>query len=177
MINLQQILEEIADNNSHLLTNDSGVRIIQSRNFFSDLRILAFVLELLRKAVLALEAKSATLADCFLSLARLAAMLNKLPNSFNPGFHNHCAKVINEHCNEFNDDKYITCFFLDLYFRSAALKKLSFKRITKCVASIGQRLGFDLYEIDILLDQLQQYKDINDPFDLDLSFAKKSPLK
>ena len=177
VINLQQILEEIADNNSHLLTNDSVVRIIQSRNFFSDLRILTFVLEPLRKAVLALEARSATLADYFLSLARLAAMLNKLPNSFNPSFRNYCTKVINGHCNKFDDDKYITCFFLDLHFRSAVLKKLSFKRITKCVASIGQRLGFDLYEIDILLDQLQQYKDINDPFDLDLSFAKKDLLK
>ena len=103
---------------------------------------------------MALEARSATLADCFLSLARLAAVLNKLPNSFNPSFRNHCAKVINRSCNEFDDDKYITCFFLDPRFRSAALKKLSFKRITKCVASIGQRLGFDLYEIDILLNQL-----------------------
>ena len=46
-------------------------------------------------------------------------------------------------------------FFLDSYFRSAALKKLFFKKITKCITLIGQRLGFDLYEIDILLDQLQ----------------------
>src|SRR2546430_16101646 len=43
-------------------------------------------------------------------------------------------------------------------------------------ASIGQRLGFDLYEIDILLNQLQQYKEEKDPFDMNLSLAKKSPL-
>ena len=176
VINLQQILEEIVTSNRHLFSNDNIVRIINSRNFFSDIRILAFVLEPLRKAVLALEARAATLADCFLSLVRLAAMLNKLPRSFNPGFRNHCVKVINEHFNEFDDDKYITCFFLDPRFRGAALKKVSFKRIIKCVASIGQRLGFDLYEIDILLNQLQQYKEEKDPFDMDLSLAKKSPL-
>jgi hypothetical protein len=174
VINLQQILEEIAANNQ--LSNDNVVRIIQSRNFFSDLRILAFVLEPLRKAVLALEARSATLADCFFSLARLAAVLNKLPKTFNSGFRNHCVKVFNERFNEFDDDKYITCFFLDPRFRSAALKKSSFKRIVKCVASIGQRLGFDLYEMDILLNQIQQYKEEKDPFDLELSFAKRSPL-
>jgi len=133
-------------------------------------------LELLRKAVLALEVRAATLADCFLSLVRLAAVLNKLPRSFNPGFRNHCVKVINERFNEFDDDRYITCFFLDPRFRSAGLKKLSFKRIIKCVALIGQRVGFDLYEIDILLNQLQQYKEEKDPFDMDLSLAKKSPL-
>ena len=99
MIKLQQILEEIAADNSRLLTNKNVVRIIQSRSFFSNLRILTCVLEPLRKAVLALEARSATLADCFLSLARLAAVLNKLSESFNPSFHNHCAKVINRRCN------------------------------------------------------------------------------
>uniref|UniRef100_U9UDG3 HAT C-terminal dimerisation domain-containing protein n=1 Tax=Rhizophagus irregularis (strain DAOM 181602 / DAOM 197198 / MUCL 43194) TaxID=747089 RepID=U9UDG3_RHIID len=77
----------------------------------------------------ALEAKSATLADCFLSLAKLAAVLNKSR------------------------------------FRSAALKKVSLKKIIKCVVAIGKRLGFDLYEIDE-----------EDPFDLDLSIAKQSSL-
>ena len=153
VINLQQILEEVAADNQ--LTNDNVVWIIQSRNFFSDLRILAFVLEPLRKAVLALEARSATLADCFFSLARLAAMLNKLPKTFNPGFCNHCIKVINKHCNEFDNDKYITYFFLDSHFRSIALKKNSFRRIIRCVALIGQKLGFNLYEINVLLNQLQ----------------------
>src|SRR5436190_6144459 len=85
--------------------------ILQSQNFFLDIRILAFVLKPLRKAVLALEAKAATLADCFLSLVRLAAVLNKLPRSFNSSFCNHCVKFINERFNEFDDDKYITCFF------------------------------------------------------------------
>ena len=82
-----------------------------NHEIFSDIQILAFVLEPLRKAVLALEARVATLADCFLSLVRLAAVLNKLPKSFNPSFHNHCIKVINERFNKFDDDKYITCFF------------------------------------------------------------------
>src|SRR5204863_43670 len=114
---ISSVIEKVVVDNQ--LTNDNVVQIIQLRNFFSDLRILAFVLEPLRKAVLALEARSATLADCFFSLARLAAVLNKLPKTFNPGFRSHCVKVINERCNEFDDDKYITCFFLDPRFRSA----------------------------------------------------------
>ena len=65
----------------------------------------------LRKAVLTLESRSATLADCFLSLARLAAVLKKLPKSFDKEFRNHCTKVINKRCEEFDDDSYITCFF------------------------------------------------------------------
>ena len=54
IIRLESVLEEIIVKESSLL-NDKVKRILQSRNFFSDLRILSFILEPLRKAVLALE--------------------------------------------------------------------------------------------------------------------------
>ena len=141
-------------NYDHLLTNDKIKQIIQFRGFFSDLRILGFVLDPLRKAVLSLESKKATLADCFLSLVRLAATLKKLPRSFNTTFRNHCIKVINERFDEFDDDIYITCFFLDPRFRGAPLKQNAFKRVLRSATLIGKRLGFDRYEADILCDQI-----------------------
>ena len=76
----------MASDHDKVLTNDKIKPIIQSRNFFSNLRVLGFVLDPLRKAVLLLELRRATLADCFLSLARLAATLKKLPKSLNPAF-------------------------------------------------------------------------------------------
>jgi hypothetical protein len=70
----------------------------------------------------------------------------------------------------------ISLVFLDLCFKSAVLKKVSFKKIIKCVAVISKKLGFDLYEIGILLGQLQKYKDKEDLFDLDFFITKQSPL-
>ena len=130
----------------------------------------------LRKAVLTLESRSATLADCFLSLVRLVAVLNKLPRSFDLTFRSYCVKIINKRCEEFDDDKYITCFFLDLWFRCALLKKCALKRILKCAASIGQRLGFNRYECETLCNQIIKYKDEEDPFDLDIALAKDNSL-
>lgn len=176
VINLEPVLQEIITNHHNLLTNDKIKPIIQSRNFFSNLQILSFVLDPLRKAVLTLESRTATLANCFLSLARLAAVLNKLPRSFDPTFRSHCVKIINKRCEEFDDDKYITCFFLDPRFRCAPLKKCALKRILKCAASIGQRLGFDRYECETLCNQIIKYKDEEDPFDLDIALAKDNPL-
>jgi len=70
VINLESVLEAFVTNYHQSTTASDRIKtIIQSRNFFSDLRVLSFVLEPLRKAVLALESRSATLADCFLSLA------------------------------------------------------------------------------------------------------------
>jgi len=126
--------------------------------------------------VLSLESRRATLADCFLSLARLAATLKKLPKSLNPAFRSHCIKVINERFDEFDDDKYITCFFMDPRFRNAPLKKCALMRIIKCAASIGKNLGFDRYEAETLCDQIQKYINEQEPFDLDISFAKDNPM-
>ena len=70
--------------------------IIQGHNFFSDLKILAFVLNPLRKTILSLEAQTATLADCFLSIARLELALKNLLQDFNCGFRNHCHIVMNK---------------------------------------------------------------------------------
>jgi|SRR5829696_555050 len=91
--------------------------IIQGRNFFSDLKILAFVLNPLRKTILSLEARTATLADCFLSMARLGAVLKNLPRDFNRDFRNHCHSVMNKRFEEFDDDRYLLCFYLHPQFR------------------------------------------------------------
>ncbi|GES96485.1 ribonuclease H-like domain-containing protein [Rhizophagus clarus] len=53
----------------------------------ADLKILAFVLNPLRKAIFSLEFRSATLADCNLNLAKLGAVLKNLPRSFHYDFH------------------------------------------------------------------------------------------
>lgn len=176
VINLEPALEAFVTN-YHQSANEKVTTIIRSRNFFSDLRVLLFVLDPLRKAVLALESRSATLADCFLSLARLAAVLKKLPRSFNHAFRNHCIRVIKQRYEEFDDDNYITCFFLDPRYRHAPLKKAAFRRILRCVASIGKRLGFDRYECGVLCTQLTKYKEEKDPFDLDPSVIQDNLIE
>lgn len=175
IIRLEPVLEQIVTDDSNLL-NDKVKRVIQTRNFFSDLRILSFVLNPLRKAVLALESRSATLGDCFLSLIRLSAVLKKLPRSFNQNFRNHCFNVMNERFKEFDDDKYITCFFLDPRFRNKPLKDKSYSRIVRCATTIGKRLGFDLMESRALCEQIRNYRDSNPPFDLDESCSLDDPL-
>src|SRR4051812_25373823 len=107
----------MANEHENLLTNHRIKLIIQGRNFFSDLEILAFILNLLRKAILSLESRSATLADYYLSLAQLGAVLKNLPRSFHCSFRNHCYDVMNKQFEEFNDDKYLLCFYLHPLFR------------------------------------------------------------
>ena len=85
--------------------------------------------------------------------------------------------MIKKRYKEFDDDNYITCFFLNSQFRHAPLKRRAFSRILKCAVSIGKRMGFDLYECGVLCDQLVKYKEGKDPFDLDTSVIQVNPNK
>nr|CAG8517339.1 15365_t:CDS:2 [Entrophospora candida] len=120
VIRLEPVLKEITSQHNHLL-NDKVKHIIQGRNFFSNLRILAFILDSLRKAVLALESRSVTLSDCFLNLVQLAAVLKN--------YQNHSIK----------------CSVI-IALKNTPLKKGAYAKVVKCVMTIGKRLGFDLHE-------------------------------
>ena|ERR1051325_1253694 len=108
----------MADDYENLLRTNHRIKtIIKGHNFFSDLKILAFILNPLRKAILSLEARTATLADCYLNMAKLGAALKNLPRSFNRDFRNHCHIVMHKRFEEFDDDRYLLCFFLHPLYR------------------------------------------------------------
>ncbi|PKC01944.1 hypothetical protein RhiirA5_425943 [Rhizophagus irregularis] len=83
-----------AANYSDLLTNDKIKPIICLWNFFNELKVLGFVLNLLYKTVLALERKEADLKFC-----------------------NYCIEKINACFNEFDDNDYLLAFFLNPLFQ------------------------------------------------------------
>jgi len=107
----------MAVNYSNYLTNDRIKTIICSWNFFNELKVLAFVLNPLCKAVLALERRTADLSDCYLGLARISFAIKRLPRQFNSEFRNYCIEKINERFYEFDDDIYLLTFFLNPLFR------------------------------------------------------------
>jgi hypothetical protein len=108
----------MVDEYENLLATNNRIKIIiQGRNFFSDLKILAFVLNPLRKSILSLEARTATLADCFLNMAQLGAVLKNLPQDFNQDFKNHCYFIMNKRFEEFDDSRYLLCFYLHPKYR------------------------------------------------------------
>ena len=78
---------------------------------------------------------------------------------------------MNKRFEEFDDDRYLTCFFLDPRFRDKPLKKSAYIRIVRCATTIGKRLGFDLDESRALCEQIRDYKNFKEPFDLDIACA------
>ncbi|CAB4411309.1 unnamed protein product [Rhizophagus irregularis] len=102
--------------------------------------------------------------------------MKSLPRSFNRSFRNYCHQVMNERFNEFEDEKYLLCFFLNSQFRATPLKKGAYAKIVKTAITIGQNLGFDLQEQNALCSQLRKYKDKEAPFDLEFATGYEEPI-
>jgi hypothetical protein len=77
---------------------------------------------------------------------------------------------------EFDDDKYITCFFLDPRFRNKPLKDKAYSRIVRCTITIKKRLEFDLKESRTLCEQIKEYRNGKSPFDFNESCSLDEPL-
>ena len=70
--------------------------ILRSRGLYDDMNHLASVLLPIRNAILALERKTANLADNYIYLIKVGDAINRLPRNSYKGFRNHCVKIYNE---------------------------------------------------------------------------------
>ncbi|CAG8711782.1 6497_t:CDS:1, partial [Scutellospora calospora] len=65
-------------NNNPDIVNTSVQAILRTRALFDDLNALVFVLYPIKIAILTLESRDCSLADCFIGLVRLEAAIRRL---------------------------------------------------------------------------------------------------
>ena len=92
-------------------------RILCGRTFFDDLNHLVQVLKYMKEAVVVLQSDKTNLADYFINLVKLAAIIKKIPVEFHKNFHSHCINKFNERWKEFQYDEFLLAFFLHLAYK------------------------------------------------------------
>lgn len=74
------------------------------------------VLEPAKNAIKALESKTATLADCFVELTKMARAISKMTLQ-DQEFKKKCISIFNKRWKEFDTDIYMLAFFLHPKYR------------------------------------------------------------
>ena len=92
-------------------------KILRERTFFDDLNHLVQVLKYVKKAVVILQSNKTNLADCFINLIKLAAIIKKISIKFHKNFCTHCINKFNERWKEFQYNKFLLAFFLHLEYK------------------------------------------------------------
>ncbi|CAB4473899.1 unnamed protein product [Rhizophagus irregularis] len=139
IVRLKNCLEDIRDNHSEVITTPAILTILHSRGFFSDMQHLSEVLFPIKNAILAVEAANSTLADAYVNLMKIAAVIQNLPADEYKGFRNHCIKKFNHRFEEFNDPAYQLAFFLHPAYKGAGLKFGAFSLIAIMLENYGKK--------------------------------------
>ncbi|RHZ87287.1 hypothetical protein Glove_37g180 [Diversispora epigaea] len=104
IIRCKNALKQILENESQLL-NLEIISILRKQNFFRNVKDLRTILLPIKKAIINLEHKSTTLADCFINLVIMATAIKELSQTKNNQFEN------NEGENQISNSQNFDSFF------------------------------------------------------------------
>ncbi|CAG8485394.1 15373_t:CDS:2 [Rhizophagus irregularis] len=118
----------------------------------------------IKECINILKSKSATLADCFMQMIKLAIAIFRLPSS-NP-YKVSAIQIFNRRYLEFQHPAYLLCYFLHPYYRGLSLNGEGFRNAAITATTLWQNLGYSEQECKELLTQFQKYDQKLKPYDL-----------
>ena len=89
--------------------------MIQDEEFFTTCRQIRSIWAPIKECINILEAKTATLADCFVQMIKLAVAIFKLPSS--NSYKTAAIQIFNSRYLEFQHPAYLLCYCLHPYYR------------------------------------------------------------
>jgi hypothetical protein len=89
--------------------------LIQDEEFFTTCRQIRSIWAPIKECINILEAKTATLADCFVQMIKLAVAIFKLPSS--NSYKTEAIQIFNSRYLEFQHPAYLLCYCLHPYYR------------------------------------------------------------
>ncbi|CAG8679261.1 13456_t:CDS:2, partial [Ambispora gerdemannii] len=130
--------------------------LISDEDFFTTCQLVRSVWQTIKEVIYMLEAKDATLADCFIYLIKLAVAIDRLPeiNFFKiPAIH-----VFNRRYKEFLHPLYILAYYIHPQYRGKGLKDNGFHKATLTSLELWQNLGHTRSEGEELIAQLWHFE-------------------
>lgn len=100
---------------SNIISNTEVSYLILDEEFFTNCRQIRSVWAPIKECINILEAKSASLADCFIQMIKLAVAIFRLPSS--NLYKSAAIQIFNRRYLEFQHPVYLLCYCLHPYYR------------------------------------------------------------
>jgi len=151
---------------SHETELSANIRaIIANRQFWADCQHIVTVLHPLMSVIGSLESHSATLADCYQQLLKLAAAIDNL--AVGPAeFAAHCMAAFCHRWADLDDNVYKLAYFLHPGMRGKGIGTGLFGTIAETAAELWKDFGNGRQSTMKLLSQLMKYKSGDSPYHL-----------
>ncbi|GAQ83561.1 hypothetical protein KFL_001530040 [Klebsormidium nitens] len=145
--------------------------IIQSRGFWSKLETLCTVMQPFSEVVMAVQSRTATLADIFRYGIYLGQKVKKVydDTSVDLAYREHLVRAFNKRWADMDKPEYHLALFLHPHYRAAANARSKFSEICRTAGKIWKNYGHGREAVLKLTAEMQQYKAGRPPFDLQAS--------
>lgn len=135
------------------------VNIVSHRTFFTDIENLYKIMRPLAYAMSLIQSRSATLADCYLILSYLQLVVSSfVVNADMRMFGRYVSKVVNKRLQEFQNDYYLSCFYLHPKYRGAGLLTSSRAVVFRTIAEYSKLIGNNASATKSVISALQRYE-------------------
>ncbi|PKY44994.1 hypothetical protein RhiirA4_419485 [Rhizophagus irregularis] len=178
VLRCKEAFNYILENNQDEIKNVAVVQILTARGFYDDLQVLCNTLLPIKNAILSLESKRTTLADCMIRLFHIAAIVKNTINIVDYRvFRQACINIFNKRYNEFNDPYYLLAFFLHPAWKGDGIKDEMFQQLSTTALTLWKTWGHKQKSCKELLKQLRRYKLKKAPYNAEFSNASsESPI-
>ncbi|PKB96872.1 hypothetical protein RhiirA5_385041 [Rhizophagus irregularis] len=146
---------------------------MQDEEFFTTCHQIRSVWASIKECINILEAKSASLADCFIQMIKLAVAIFRLPSS--NSYKSAAIQVFNHHYLEFQHPAYLLCYCLHSYYRGFGINDDGFRDAAITATTLWQNLGYPEEECKQLLTQFRHFDQKLKPYDLDYVLNLDTP--
>ncbi|CAB5365235.1 unnamed protein product [Rhizophagus irregularis] len=173
-----KVIENIFSEQPDIFINATKTKaIIQDRQFWYNVEQLKLILKPAKSAIKALEFNTTTLADCFFELLKMARTISEIPSFQNIDFKKKCIAIFNKRWKEFDINTYMVAFLLHPKYRASCFQQKIFKKISREAINIWKdQFGGGKDSSNLLLTQLNLYRDREDPFDDSYTEGISNPI-
>ncbi|CAG8744852.1 14165_t:CDS:2, partial [Funneliformis mosseae] len=147
-----------------IISNIKVRNLLENKEFFTTCWHIRSIWAPIKKYINILESNTATLADCFIHMIKLAIAIYQLPN-LNP-FKIPAIHVFNVCYIEFQHPAYLLCYFIYSQYRGRELRNGGFRDAALIATKLWQSLGHDKQESYELISHLHRFEAHLAPYDL-----------
>ncbi|RHZ43998.1 hypothetical protein Glove_781g13 [Diversispora epigaea] len=119
ILRARPVFDWILLEHNEIISNKSVHDIIENEEFFTTCRQIRSIWAPIKECINILESKSASLADCFVQMIKLAVAIFKL--SFSNPLKTSTIQIFNRKYLEFQHPAYLLCYYLHPYYRGIFL--------------------------------------------------------
>ncbi|CAF1516662.1 unnamed protein product [Rotaria sordida] len=149
------------------------INIINNRLFFHDIENLHKIMPPLAYAMTIIQSSSITLADCYLILSYLCLTTDKfVVNTETQTFNKFVGKVVDIRLKEFQNDLYLSAYYLHPKYRSAGMLTVGRSAVYRYLAEYSKKIGNNLATTKNVISALQRYEIKSGPYALHFTQGK-----